>query len=41
MKRAKWIYAALKEFRCHLQYVQYKEYVSGEMQQITGDTKLL
>ncbi len=36
MKRAKWIYAALKEFRGHLQYVQPKEYVSGEMQFYLG-----
>ncbi|MBU4804845.1 DUF45 domain-containing protein, partial [Salmonella enterica subsp. enterica serovar Typhimurium] len=36
MKRAKWIYAALKEFRGHLQYVQAKEYVSGEMQFYLG-----
>ncbi|ELH8888279.1 TPA: M48 family metallopeptidase [Vibrio cholerae] len=36
MKRAKWIYAALKEFRGHLQYVQPKQYVSGEMQFYLG-----
>lgn len=32
MKRAKWIYEALKEFQGHLEYVQPKAYVSGEMQ---------
>ncbi|MGK6717942.1 YgjP-like metallopeptidase domain-containing protein [Serratia marcescens] len=36
MKRAKWIYDALKEFRGHLQYVQPKDYVSGEMQFYLG-----
>ena len=36
MKRAKWIYDALKEFRNHLEYVQAKQYVSGEMQFYLG-----
>jgi len=36
MKRAKWIYDALKEFRGHLEYVQAKNYVSGEMQFYLG-----
>ncbi|MBE8168076.1 MAG: M48 family metallopeptidase [Shewanella sp.] len=36
MKRAKWIYDALKEFRAHLEYVQDKRYVSGEMQFYLG-----
>ncbi|MFA0080981.1 M48 family metallopeptidase [Vibrio breoganii] len=36
MKRAKWIYDALKEFRGHLEYVQPKSYVSGEMQFYLG-----
>ena len=36
MKRAKWIYDALKEFRGHLEYVQPKHYVSGEMQFYLG-----
>ncbi len=36
MKRAKWIYDALKEFRGHLEYVQPKNYVSGEMQFYLG-----
>ncbi|EJB8690892.1 M48 family metallopeptidase [Vibrio parahaemolyticus] len=36
MKRAKWIYDALKEFRSHLEYVQPKNYVSGEMQFYLG-----
>lgn len=36
MKRAKWIYDALKEFRGHLEYVQPKLYVSGEMQFYLG-----
>jgi hypothetical protein len=36
MKRAKWIYDALKEFRSHLEYVQPKHYVSGEMQFYLG-----
>ncbi|RCS73050.1 M48 family metallopeptidase [Vibrio casei] len=36
MKRAKWIYDALKEFRGHLEYVQAKHYVSGEMQFYLG-----
>ncbi len=31
MKRAKWIYEALKEFRNHLEYVLTFNYVSGEM----------
>ena len=31
MKRAKWIYEALKQFRNHLEYVQTLNYVSGEM----------
>lgn len=36
MKRAKWIYGALKAFRSHLEYVQEKQYVSGEMQFYLG-----
>lgn len=36
MKRAKWVYDALKEFRGHLEYVQSKQYVSGEMQFYLG-----
>ena len=36
MKRAKWVYDALKEFRTHLEYVQPKQYVSGEMQFYLG-----
>lgn len=36
MKRARWIYDALKEFRGHLAYVQPKAYVSGEMQFYLG-----
>ncbi|EJB8506207.1 M48 family metallopeptidase [Vibrio parahaemolyticus] len=36
MRRAKWIYDALKEFRGHLEYVQPKNYVSGEMQFYLG-----
>lgn len=36
MTRAKWIYDALKEFRSHLEYVQPKHYVSGEMQFYLG-----
>ena len=36
MKRAKWVYDALKEFRGHLEYVQPKQYVSGEMQFYLG-----
>lgn len=36
MKRAKWIYDALKEFRGHLAHVQPKAYVSGEMQFYLG-----
>ncbi|MYM61705.1 DUF45 domain-containing protein [Vibrio sp. OCN044] len=36
MKRAKWIYDALKEFRGHLEHVQPKQYVSGEMQFYLG-----
>ncbi|WP_375750016.1 M48 family metallopeptidase [Vibrio sp. HN007] len=36
MKRAKWVYDALKEFRDHLEYVQPKNYVSGEMQFYLG-----
>ena len=36
MKRAKWIYDALSEFRTHLEYVQPKHYVSGEMQFYLG-----
>ncbi|MFA0431693.1 YgjP-like metallopeptidase domain-containing protein [Vibrio cyclitrophicus] len=31
MKRAKWVYDALKEFRSNLEYVQPKQYVCGEM----------
>ena len=41
MKRAKWIYDALKEFRVHLEYVQPKHYVSGEMQFYLGRRYLL
>ena len=41
MKRAKWIHDALKEFRSHLQYVQPKEYVSGEMQFYLGKRYVL
>lgn len=36
MKRASWIYDALKEFRSQLEYVQPKHYVSGEMQFYLG-----
>ena len=36
MKRASWVYDALKEFRGHLEYVQPKHYVSGEMQFYLG-----
>ncbi|MGR6861514.1 M48 family metallopeptidase [Aliivibrio salmonicida] len=36
MKRASWIYDALKEFRAHLAYVETKQYVSGEMQFYLG-----
>lgn len=36
MKRAKWVHSALKEFRSHLEYVQPKHYVSGEMQFYLG-----
>ncbi|MEZ8735655.1 M48 family metallopeptidase [Vibrio sp. 10N.239.312.D08] len=36
MKRASWIYDALKDFRSHLEYVQPKHYVSGEMQFYLG-----
>lgn len=36
MKRAKWIVDALEEFRVHLEYVQEKNYVSGEMQFYLG-----
>jgi predicted metal-dependent hydrolase len=36
MKRAKWIVDAQKEFRVHLEYVQEKNYVSGEMQFYLG-----
>lgn len=41
MKRAKWIYDALKEFGAHLEYVQPKQYVSGEMQFYLGRRYLL
>ncbi|MGF1767246.1 M48 family metallopeptidase [Enterovibrio makurazakiensis] len=41
MKRAKWIYDALKEFRSHLEYVQEKQYVSGEMQFYLGRRNVL
>lgn len=41
MKRAKWIYDSLTEFRRHLQYVQPKAYVSGEMQFYLGRRYLL
>ncbi|MGF1760447.1 M48 family metallopeptidase [Photobacterium sagamiensis] len=36
MKRAKWIWDALVEFRAHQEYVQTKHYVSGEMQFYLG-----
>ena len=36
MKRSKWIFDALTEFRHHLEYVQTKHYVSGEMQFYLG-----
>lgn len=36
MKRARWIDNALKEFRSHLEYVQPKHYISGEMQFYLG-----
>ncbi len=36
MKRAKWVYDALKEFRGHLEYVQPKQYISGELQFYLG-----
>ena len=36
MKRAKWIWDALVEFRTHQKYVQTKNYVSGEMQFYLG-----
>ncbi|MGF1763797.1 M48 family metallopeptidase [Aliivibrio kagoshimensis] len=31
MKRANWIYQNLNEFRTHQEYVQQKQYISGEM----------
>ncbi|MGI9281484.1 MAG: M48 family metallopeptidase [Endozoicomonas sp.] len=36
MKRAKWIWDAMIEFRSHQKYVQTKNYVSGEMQFYLG-----
>ncbi|HIF9164327.1 TPA: M48 family metallopeptidase [Photobacterium damselae] len=36
MHRAQWIWNALTEFRAHLEYVQTKQYVSGEMQFYLG-----
>lgn len=36
MKRAKWVYDALKEFRSHQEYIHAKQYVSGEMQFYLG-----
>ncbi len=36
MQRAQWIWNALVEFRSHLEYVQTKGYVSGEMQFYLG-----
>lgn len=36
MKRAKWVYDALKDFRAQKTYVQDKEYISGEMQFYLG-----
>lgn len=36
MKRAKWIWNAIIEFRSHQKYVQAKQYVSGEMQFYLG-----
>ena len=36
IKRAKWIVDALQAFRVHLEYVQAKNYVSGEMQFYLG-----
>jgi predicted metal-dependent hydrolase len=36
MQRAQWIWNALVEFRTHLEYVQTKHYVSGEMQFYLG-----
>ena len=36
MHQARWIWDALKEFRSHLEYVQTKHYVSGEMQFYLG-----
>ncbi|MCL1078019.1 M48 family peptidase [Parashewanella spongiae] len=36
MKRARWIYVALKEFRSHLEFIQSKQYISGEMQFYLG-----
>lgn len=41
MKRARWIYDSLKEFRGHQEYVQKKSYVSGEMQFYLGRRYLL
>lgn len=41
MKRAQWIYDSLKEFRGHLEYVQEKSYISGEMQFYLGRRYLL
>ncbi len=36
LKRAKWISDAVEEFRAHQEYVQPKQYVSGEMQFYLG-----
>lgn len=36
MKRARWIWQGLVEFRTHKEYVQTKQYVSGEMQFYLG-----
>lgn len=36
IKRAAWIWDAITEFRSHLEYVQTKQYVSGEMQFYLG-----
>jgi len=36
LKRARWIYDSLNEFRNHLLYVQPKAYISGEMQFYLG-----
>jgi len=41
MKRARWIDDSLKTFRGHLEYVQKKHYISGEMQFYLGRRYLL